>query len=86
MILSITQYLSQRKINQHWCQLIAIALAIALPLSCRAQSLQWRDEQFGTHRLFGMTYDLWRQRLVLFSAGRTLEWDGEALTRRVTSH
>ncbi|MEI6130166.1 MAG: hypothetical protein WCR59_08895, partial [Planctomycetota bacterium] len=33
-----------------------------------------------------MTYDLWRQRLVLFSAGRTLEWDGEALTRRVTSH
>jgi hypothetical protein len=86
MTFSITQYLSQRKNNPHWCQLIAIALAIAMPLSCRAQSLQWRDEQFGTHRLFGMTYDLWRQRLVLFSAGRTLEWDGEALARRVTSH
>ena len=74
-----------RSVNAARHALLLAAAAVFLP-KAKCQELTWRTEQFGTHRLFAMCADLWRDRLIVHSNGRTLEWDGQSFMQRHTLH
>lgn len=67
------------------CALVLAAVSTCLARA-QSQELVWRAEQFGPHRMFAMCADLWRDRLVAHSNGRTLEWDGQTIVHHHSPH